>query len=261
MAGRTRTDWERLLRTGLDQRVEVAYGRSRHYPIQVRRDDARGVLVVRMHRMFADAPEDVAQAVERWLVVGKRARRACELLDRWIEERLTQLPKPAPRNTRMVASGGCHDLARIAAPLLDAEFALDFHADHAPPRLTWGRRGRSRTRRSLRLGSFDPELDLVRIHPVLDQPAVPSWFVRYVLFHELLHAAVPPFRSGNRWIHHGPEFRRREALYSDYQRALQWEEENLPRLIRSARRGTRLALPPVRSTGLRGLIQGVLFAE
>jgi hypothetical protein len=78
----------------------------------------------------------------------------------------------------------------------------------------------------------------VRIHPALDRGDVPEWFVRYVLMHEILHAALPPrLGKGRRWVHHGPEFRAREGEYVDYQRALKWEERNLPRLIRQARRG------------------------
>jgi hypothetical protein len=31
---------------------------------------------------------------------------------------------------------------------------------------------------------------VVRVHRVLDAHDVPEWFVRYVLFHELLHAEL-----------------------------------------------------------------------
>jgi len=110
--------------------------------------------------------------------------------------------------------------------------------------MTWGRRGPSRTRNSLRLGSFDPDPRLVRIHPVLDQASVPEWFVRFVLFHELLHAVHPPERgTDNRWVHHGSLFRRRERTYVDYARAIEWERRNLRTLIKAARLGTSFAPP------------------
>ena len=80
----------------------------------------------------------------------------------------------------------------------------------------------------------------MRIHPVLDREAVPSWYVRYILFHELLHAALPSEpRPRERCIHHGAEFRRRERGYTDYGRASRWEKENLSRLIRLARKKPR----------------------
>ena len=43
-----------------------------------------------------------------------------------------------------------------------------------------------------------------------------------------------------RWVHHGPEFRSREAAWPEFRAALGWERQNLPRLIRSARLGTEL---------------------
>jgi hypothetical protein len=149
----------------------------------------------------------------------------------------------------------------MAQSLLENELAQDFTGENTPPAITWGRRGPSRTKSSLRLGSYDPDPRLVRIHPVLDQASVPAWFVRFVLFHEFLHAVHPPKRStGNRWIHHGPQFRRRETAYVDYRRAMVWEERNLTALIQAARRGApfvpRADKPAARA---RTLLQRLLF--
>lgn len=259
----TQEEWSEFLAERLDCPVGVVFGRSLSYPIQVRagqvaagqvrpveerprrlerRRPSPG-LVVRMHSMFTQAPPEVAESVASWIRSGRRARRACTLLDAWIERRMAESPARPPRRTQLSTAGEVHDLEALAAPLLRGPFAEDFHGRPVPS-LTWGRRGRSRTRRSLRLGSFDVEANLVRIHRVLDQRAVPAWFVRYVLFHEILHAVHPPVREGNRWIHHGREFRRREKLYPDYPRALEWEEENLPRLIRSARSGVPARVRP-----------------
>ena len=126
------------------------------------------------------------------------------------------------------------------------------------PGITWGRRGPRRVRHTLQLGSFDPEQKLVRVHPVLDQEAVPSFFVRSVLFHELLHAALEGADDARR--HHGPEFRARERAYRDHDRALAWQERHLAALIRSARTGEPLGT--ARRRRLRLLLdplQGWLF--
>ncbi len=191
-----------------------------------------------MHRMFAAAPEQVRADLARWLRVGRRARKACARLDAWIEQTLAELPRPARRSTPLAPAGLAHDLEALARPLLEGVFAMDF-TENLPPKLTWGRRQRSSSRRTLRLGSFDCETRVVRLHPVLDQADVPSWFVTFVLMHEILHAALPPRPGrGSRWIHHGAEFRRRERSHPDHARALVWEERNLGRLIRSARNAT-----------------------
>ena len=222
----------------LGDRWTVSFGRSRTAPVQARHTSEGWEL--RLHRMFASAPNEVLDALARWLAVGRRARRASRLLDEWIHTEL-ESSDPPRRPTRLEPVGRTHDLAAMAESALALDFAGEFGAEHPAPVVTWGRRARSRSRRSLRLGSFDPETHLVRIHPVLDQAAVPTWFVRFVLKHEILHAVLPPYRGPDgRWIHHGPDFRRRERAWPEYSAAVSWEERNLPRLIRSAREGTAL---------------------
>ena len=232
--GLTPADWRRLLEAELGERVEVRFGRARRTVIRTERG-ARG-LVVRMSSMFADAPGDVQHALARWLHSGRRARRACRRLDQWIDERLARLHRDEPRPIRVRTLGRHHDLAELADELRRGELRGELD-EAAWPRITWGRAGKSRTRHSLRLGSFDYLTRVVRIHPVLDQPWVPAWFVRFVLFHELLHAVVGQTGSAERREHHGPEFRRRERGYSDTRRAERWEARHIASLIRSARTG------------------------
>jgi hypothetical protein len=257
--------WQDFLTLELDCPVRVVYTRARRMPIQVKRLAAArrgrpGQIEVRMHSMFSGAPPDVHKAVASWIRAGKRAPRACAALDDFIATRLETLPHDR-RPERSRPRGMHHDLGPLAQGLLENELAADFSGSNVPPAVTWGRRGISRTKSSLRLGSYDPDPKLVRIHPVLDQASVPAWFVRFVLFHEFLHAVHPPKRSsGNRWIHHGPQFRLRETAYVDYRRAIAWEERNLTALIQSARRGvpfvSRSDKPAPRA---RTLLQRLLF--
>jgi len=237
----TPEEWDRYLGAELDFHVQVPYGRPRSTPVRTRSrifEDGREGLAIRLHGRFAEAPEDTREALARWLRVGRRARRACVVLDEWIHARIATEPEPDPRPALLEPAGQAYHLEVLAAPLYTGVFEGEFHTPDQRPGLTWGRRGKSSSRRSLRLGSFDSERGVVRIHPVLDRTDVPEWFVRYVLMHEILHAALPPrLGNGNRWVHHGPEFRAREARYADYKRALRWEERHLPRLIRQARRG------------------------
>ena len=74
---------------------------------------------------------------------------------------------------------------------------------------------------------------MIRIHPLLDQPFVPRWFLEYVLYHEMLHSVVPDeTNSAGRRRIHTAEFYRRERAFPRYRRARQWEDENLARFLR-----------------------------
>jgi len=237
--------------------VRVRYGRARHQVVRVER--GRAETVVHLAGFFAHAPREIQQALATWMRSGRRAPRATRELDHWIEQRVRALAAAAPREVRLEARGRHHDLARIAAELLGSEFAGDALGD--APAIGWGRARGSRSRRSLRLGSFDPVDRAVRLHPVLDSRGVPEWFVRYVLFHELLHAVLDaPSRKPGRRIVHGPEFRRRERAYRDHSRALEWEKRQIHALIRCARAGEPFVerktqrKPPERSSWLQKLL-------
>ena len=73
----------------------------------------------------------------------------------------------------------------------------------------------------------------VRIHPTLDRPEVPEFYVAAVVFHEMLHQAVPVHEAGGRRVVHGREFRARERAYRDHERARAWESRHLGLLLSS----------------------------
>lgn len=254
-------DWSARLTRELGAPVEVLYGRARSDVVSARLDH-KGAWHVRLNAMFADAPSGVQDALASWLRSGRRARKAAAVLDAWIEVRLSRLHREEPSALVLQPRGRCHDLDALARELAQGELSADLERRGGLPRITWGRLRRSRSRRALRLGSFEFASRVVRIHPVLDQAAVPQWFVRYVLFHELLHAALDEPRQGSRRVLHGPQFRRREREYADYQRARAWETAHIDALIRSARRGIELERPrAARASARTTCIQRMLFGD
>jgi len=232
-------DWSAELTRALERPVRVLFGRARRNVVVVRTH--RTETEVRLNEAFVEAPGEVRAALTQWMRSGKRARRACTVLDAWIADLGNRLGPPSKRGVRIRPAGEVYDLAEVAAGVLASEFPGELSAELAT-RVTWGRRGTRPARRSLQLGSYDPERDLVRIHPVLDQAAVPHSFVRYVVFHELLHARIDrevpesdPRRRRRR--HHPPRFVEREQAYAGFEDAVRWQEDHLRELFRSARDG------------------------
>lgn len=100
-------------------------------------------------------------------------------------------------------------------------------------KVMWGRRRKHRPREQFVFGTIQEQDRVIRINPALDQPFVPLWFLRYVLYHEMLHSVVPDERlPGNRRRVHTEEFDRRERRFPLYRRARRWEDENLSRFLR-----------------------------
>lgn len=218
---------ERRLCTLLEEPVTLSITDNRHTMISSRR---RGrVTHLRLHHMFLDADDTTVRALSRYLTRGDR--RSSERLDVFIEENTHLIRKERMRAANVRTRGQYHDLGDIFEELDE----LWFDEQVGGVQVTWGRRAPTnrRRRRSVRLGTYVQDDQLIRIHPVLDQDWVPRFFVAYVLFHEMLHHVVPaPLINGKKHFH-SPEFRRQERAYPDYDRAIEWEKSNLRRLLSS----------------------------
>ena len=78
----------------------------------------------------------------------------------------------------------------------------------------WGLR-KSRNR----LGHYDPIHHTITLSPLLDSREVPEYVIRYIVYHEMLHAVFEEGASSRVQRHHPPEYRRAEKAYPDYERA------------------------------------------
>ncbi len=58
-------------------------------------------------------------------------------------------------------------------------------------KVMWGRRRKHRPKDHFVFGTIQEEDRVIRIHPLLDQAFVPRWYLKYVLYHEMLHSVVP----------------------------------------------------------------------
>ena len=88
--------------------------------------------------------------------------------------------------------------------------------------ITWTNSAQREAFTRRRLGSYHPRQKLIRIHRILDQPQIPSYFISYIVYHEMLHHVCPPQRrsDGKRWIHH-PTFKAREKEFEHFMLATQ----------------------------------------
>jgi predicted metal-dependent hydrolase len=136
---------------------------------------------------------------------------------------------PMQRQFNLAHEGKHFDLQRIFDQLNERYFRGRLRGYD----VRWGRRRKHRPRDYFVFGSIQEEDRVIRINPRLDQAFVPLWFLRYVLYHEMLHSIVPDeAMAGGRRRVHTEEFNRRERLFRGYHRARRWEEDNLARFLR-----------------------------
>lgn len=186
-----------------------------------------GVLRVRLHHMFLDAPAKVQEALVRYVVRGDRE--ASIRVGLYIEENGYRLARRRPRNVPIHTKGRHHDLLAIFQEVNERYFQGSVSA-----LVTWGRRAvrdKRKPRRAIKLGSYNGHERIIRIHPALDRAWVPRYFVAFVVFHEMLHHVYPAAREGGRRVLHPPELVEHEREFRYYQRAIDWEARHIARLL------------------------------
>lgn len=218
------SDWSRALAVRLGQPIRLVVTDNRSTMLVARPKGGR--LEVRLHHMFLTASENILDAVGDYL--SGNGSQAATTIDRFVEENRSRFVAPGPPQEALRSEGCHHDLRAIAADLGARHFGGEVDV-----RISWGKRVQPKRRqRTLQLGTYLPEERLIRIHPVLDQPWVPAFFVEAVVFHELLHHDMPAVVQNGRRHYHTRAFRTRERSFEYHSAAQQWQKENLWRLLR-----------------------------
>jgi hypothetical protein len=213
---------ERRLRARLRTDVTVEVHDNTHTMVTFER--VRRGWRIRLHHMFLAAPEEVVTALAEFV----------RSVDRFIERNKAFIRRVSPaqlrRRLRIEPVGRHHDLSAIFSTLNRRYFAGRIGAT-----ITFGPAPRSRRpRKSIKMGSYSADSRVIRIHPALDQPKVPRYFVEWIVFHEMLHHVYRARRGedGRRCVH-PPEFMQHERRFHDFHRAQAWENENLDVLLRA----------------------------
>jgi hypothetical protein len=211
----------------LGEPVRLTVHDNRSTMVSFRR--AAGALHYRVHHMFLDAPGEVIRALAQFAGPARgsaRRRHAGGAIDAFVRQRRDRIG--APRVGRLQPHGRAHDLQAIFDRLNAQEFGGAIEA-----RIGWGAVRPGQRRRTVKTGVYLQDARVIRIHPTLDRPEVPEYYVAAVVFHEMLHQAVPAREVGGRRIVHGADFRRRERAYPDFARARAWELRHLSLLLSS----------------------------
>ncbi len=228
---RERARVSRRLRLRLGAPVEVEVTDNTYTMISFTR--RRGGYGVRLHHMFLGAPDDILERLAAY--VRGHDRQASAVLDDYIHEhrRLIRHVSPVKRQERLELStrGRVHDLAKLLGRA-SFQYRRMFGLEARDVAIAWAPAPKVRLpRRSIKLGSYSADTQIIRIHPALDQPAVPAYFVEWIVFHELLHHRFRADLKARNGRIHTPHFCRLEQQYPFYFPAMAWERQNLDLLL------------------------------
>lgn len=206
---RTAEDAQRLL-SAPGRPVGVVVTRNKAVMISIR--SRNGHAEVRMVREFLAAPDEVWHALKLFLATRRRKawRKVLEYV-RTIEPRRDERPRTT--QSKNIHLGKVYDLDSISRII-----NLRYFSGRLKCRVIWGRPAPQRrgARRSVRYGSYVRATGTVRINPLLDDSRVPREFLEYIVYHEMLHDAVPPETGNGRHIIHTRNFKRLEKQFPEY---------------------------------------------
>lgn len=175
------------------------------------------ILQVRLHRMFLKAGDALITEIASF--IGRR-RGKTPLIREFIRRQSSLLRRATPRLCRINAIGKHHNLCEAARSVNNEYFGGRITAP-----VTWGTRRRGRAVRRRTLGSYSSHTNTIRINPVLDKKGVPSFFIEFIIYHEMLHSDMGVGQVNGRRAVHCREFRRREKIFKKYAEAIAWEKE------------------------------------
>lgn len=167
------------------------------------------VIKVRLHEEFLRAPREVVDALRTYF--HSRSKSDWDTVATYAWSIVGGRPRPA-RRTKPNTAGSIYNLKDVKD-----EVNKNFFNRRVSCGIEWsrarpaGRRGRKS--RSIRFGTWDPEQRTIRINPLLDDERVPYDFVRYIVFHEMLHVVVPEVRRDGRRYYHPSTFKRLERSF------------------------------------------------
>lgn len=196
--------------------------------------EGHGKINVSINRIFLQAPSEVIEAVGQFIRRATSKNRA--IIRRFIYENWHKV-RPAPEPKRIVVKGKYFNLAELLKKVNQEYFQGKLRL-----RISWSlprgrldtvasdksgqkRRRRKKSFRYIQFAAYDETHRLIRVNPRLDSKSVPTYFMEYIIYHEMLHSIIPPkLTSSGRLVYHTSEFRRRERLFKHYEKARQWEE-------------------------------------
>ncbi len=173
-------------------------------------------LVVRLHGMFLDAGDEVISEVANFI---RRRKGETPLLRKFLRQNTHRIKRSPPRKTTLTSEGKYYNLDELFHSLNS-----EYFDGRVSSSITWGIRNPRYAVRKRTLGSYRRQSNIIRINPVLDRKSVPRYFVEFVVYHEMLHADMGMSERNGRRLVHARDFKKRERLFTQYERAVAWEK-------------------------------------
>src|SRR4030043_1008722 len=145
---------------------------------------------IRLHWMFLHAGNDVIREITEFI---KFRKRKTPLISKFIRDNKHCLKNKSSRPLAICTHGKYHNLKELFNSLNEEYFRGKITA-----LITWGKKNQTWAVRKRTLGSFCSHTNIIRINPVLDRKNIPQYFLKFVIYHEILHSDTHRERKNGR---------------------------------------------------------------
>jgi hypothetical protein len=198
---------------------------------------------------LVNAPESVKIALISWalLPLGNKSKKSSEVqkerkkIENYIYQHLSEhgLIKPPvsrikPEILSEKTAGTKFDLQNIFDKINYSYFDGKLRAY-----LRWGIPGSTTSYQTVRRSKDGTSWNLITIADIYNHPSIPQFAIESVMFHEMLHIAIPPYRKNGKNVIHGKEFKAAEKLFPFFEQWRAWEDRDLKLLLKDMRRKRR----------------------
>ncbi|MBZ0272614.1 hypothetical protein K8I61_11300 [bacterium] len=196
------------------------------------KDDRDGVRHIRVSSVLLEAGGDVWTEIALWVKNSRRHRLfARDSASREYIESPIVRDRLASRRARRVhkleTAGEVYDLQAIFDDLNRRYFR-----GRCDSRIGWSRVSGQTRARTIRMGSYVFEENLIYVHPALDTREVPFFVIAATIYHEMLHWLLRDRRHPNgQRVVHSAEFNELMEAYPDHHRTERWIDRNLQKLL------------------------------
>ncbi len=221
--------------------LEINYSKRLKKGWRVAAKDGKRTLTVPEY--LRNAPVQITEALHQWALLPhfKKERKSGDypMIKRELEKiirayicHISPIPKVGTVNPTLYENqtrGVKYDLKELFQSVNNQYFQNRLEAS-----LRWGQR---HSRTSYYTTRQDPEgrtFNLITIAGVYNSEVIPRFVIEGLMYHEMLHIAIPSFIKNGRRVVHGTEFKRAEKRYEYYNEWIRWEKQTMPALLGSA---------------------------
>lgn len=165
---------------------------------------------IRLHRMFLSADNETIKDIAQFVLTGK----SNGLIRQFIKQCQGHYPCKPARLPKIIHQGRVYNLMELFS-----ELNYEYFGGRLNCLITWTNNSSKKYTKTKTLGSYHKGHNLIKINRILDSFAVPKYFIKYVIYHEMLHADIGVLKIKGRNHAHTATFKRREKIYKDYAKA------------------------------------------